>query len=400
MTNDYFKFKNYTYNLSTGRMYFEYELGYKDEIIKFREKLTLPKYNKKLTKNQKETLYKAVFNLFIIAGVSYYKTRAPRKIILAEKYCLSKKQANFWNEVYTQGLGQFWYENKLSFAGRINFPFEKNCKIKPTNIPVQKKSLVPLGGGKDSIVAMEILREKKIKFDIFSLRDLPIINDVAEVAGKKLTKVGRDLSSNLFELNKRKDIYNGHIPITTYISFLSVILAILGKYSDIVLSNEKSASFGNVEYRGIEVNHQWSKSLQFEKMMNSYIHDFITPNIRYYSLLRNLSELQIARKFTEFPQYYPVFSSCNQANFKITSGEKKRWCGKCPKCAFTFALFSAYMTKNELVGIFGKNLYEDETLKPLFDELLGKRKFKPFECVGTPEEVSEAMRLYKKRNNK
>jgi hypothetical protein len=160
------------------------------------------------------------------------------------------------------------------------------------------------------------------------------------------------------------------------------------------MSNEKSANYGNVMYKGVEINHQWSKSLEFEKMFQEYIHDYISSSLEYFSLLRPWSELRIVQEFVKYPKYFHVFSSCNN-NFKVyeksETNQQKKWCGHCPKCAFVFSLLSAFLTKEQLQGIFGKNLYADEALIPLYKELLGIKDFKPFECVGTPEEVKVAM---------
>jgi hypothetical protein len=193
-------------------------------------------------------------------------------------------------------------------------------------------------------------------------------------------------------------VYNGHVPITSLYSIIGVLLALVYNYKYVVMSNEQSADYGNVEYLGNEVNHQWSKSVEFEGMLSSYIRQYISPDILYFSLLRPFTELRVVSEFVKFPKYFPVFSSCNN-NFKIyaESNSQSRWCGHCPKCAFIFSMLAAYLSKEEVVQIFAKNLYEDEKLTGLYKELLGIKDVKPFECVGTPDEVKAAFYLaYKK----
>ena len=148
-----------------------------------------------------------------------------------------------------------------------------------------------------------------------------------------------------------------------------------------------------VEYLGEMVNHQWSKSEEFEKLFNDYVKRFITPDISYSSPLRQMTELQAVEEFVKYPKYFKVFSSCNK-NYKINSSaslKASRWCRECPKCLFVFISLAAFLPKKEVLAIFGKNLLEEKSLLPLFEELIGIRNFKPFECVGTPEEVKEAL---------
>jgi hypothetical protein len=72
--------------------------------------------------------------------------------------------------------------------------------------------------------------------------------------------------------------------------------------------------------------------------------------------------------------------------------EDSLWCGKCPKCIFVFTLLSAFLSKKELVEIFGDNLYEKAESISIFEELLGIKGHKPLECVGLPVEMIVAMR--------
>ncbi len=184
---------------------------------------------------------------------------------------------------------------------------------------------------------------------------------------------------------------NGHVPITGYLYFLSVVIGLLSGRTHVAFSNEESAEDGNVEFHGKEINHQWSKSLAFETMFQKYVSTFITKNVTCFSLLRTLSELKIAEIFCTYPQYLPLATSCNK-NWQILSKDahRPRWCGECPKCAFAFALFSAFLPKNDLEGAFGANLFDDVELLPLYRELLGLTGHKPFECVGTKEETAAA----------
>ena len=49
------------------------------------------------------------------------------------------------------------------------------------------------------------------------------------------------------------------------------------------------------------------------------------------------------------------------------------------------------MSKEELADIFGQNMLDNKYLEKYFLELIGKSDTKPFECIGTIEEVKYAM---------
>jgi hypothetical protein len=203
------------------------------------------------------------------------------------------------------------------------------------------------------------------------------------------------LDNRLLELNRTGEVYNGHVPITSVYVFSGVLAALLGGYRYVVFSNERSASEGNLEYLGQGINHQWSKSLEAEKLFASYVRDFISPDVTPFSLLRPLSEYAIVERFSHHLQYFSVFSSCNR-NFVVGSVQPQAergayWCGGCPKCSFVFSMLAAFLPKAEVVGIFGKDLFADANPLQLFKDLLGRGTCKPFECVGTADEMMVAL---------
>ncbi len=391
MDNRTFVFKGYDNKIEEGEIAFYYSIIGSSETLNFKEKISLPAAD---TANIPENLIKSLLDsILLILGISYWKTYCPKNIEL-NNLKLTKDQASFWNTVYTKGLGEFFYKNKINFKGLVQFPYDENVSFSPAPFSRKERSLLPLGGGKDSIVSAELLKEQNKPFDILTVGTSQIQEEVAEVMGKKPIVIKRKLDPQLFELNKQKDTYNGHIPISAVYAFLGLLSAVLYDYNSVVVGNEKSANYGNVEYLGEVINHQWSKSEEFEKLFVDYIAKFVKADVSYSSPLRNMSELEVTSEFVKHKQYFKVFSSCN-TNFKINnpsgSAEDHRWCGKCAKCLFVFIMLSAFIPKNEVLDIFGKNLLDDQTLLPLLEQLLGLRDIKPFECVGTPDEVKEAL---------
>lgn len=381
-----FIFQKYELNKSKNQIKFYYSL---DDKINFVDTLKLNLKNVDWKKINSELLNNVLFNLHLIIGITYWKTYCVPKLIIKTK-TLNKEQANFWNKIYTKGLGEFYYKNKIDFKNLIKFPY-KNQKKNPINFKPKNRSLIPFGGGKDSIVTAKLLKKTNNDFALINLRDSKIQKNTAKIINSKRIVINRILDKKLFELNKI-GCYNGHIPISAIYSFTVLLASVLYNYKNIIFSNERSANFGNIKYLNKTINHQYSKSLEFEKDFNNYTHKFITPNINYFSLLRLFSELKIAQLFSKHKKYFSVFSSCNK-NFLINKKTKKRWCGKCAKCAFVFSQLSAFLSKQELINIFNKNLYANKSLLNIYQELLGIKNIKPFDCVGTPDEVKAAMSL-------
>ncbi len=386
-----FWFKGFDYQFQLEEQVLKIELAYAlDQEINFIEKLTIPVSAERWEKVDKEALKRSLEMLLMIGGISYYKTFLPKMMAGVE---LNKGQAEFWQKIYQKGLGEFFYRNEIDFRGLINFPFTDKPASTPLKLQLADRALVPIGGGKDSLVTAELLKKNKIEMDLFSLRDAGPIRETAKIIDKPRIIVRREIDPGLFSLNEA-GAYNGHVPITAYISCLLVVMSILGDYKYLVLSLEKSADYGQLLFHDMDINHQYSKSGEFEKDFRDYVQKNVSTEIEYFSFLRAWNELRIAEIFAglpKFSEYATKFSSCN-GNFKINQDIKPRlWCGDCPKCAFVFLILAPFIEKRKMLEIFGQNLLDRKDLLGLFEEILGVRNFKPFECVGTPEESQVAL---------
>lgn len=370
------------------------ELKYSlDKKVFFTEKLSMPVTFSGRMGVVGPAFEKALKALHMVGGISYYKAYLPAEMAGLE---LSGEQAEFWKKVYERGLGEFFFKNKIDFRGLIKFP---SGKSEETAVNLNGHgSLVAIGGGKDSIVTAEIMKAAQADFELFSLRDSEPIRQTAEIVGKSRLIVSRQIDAQLFELNE-KGALNGHVPITAYISCLMTLCAVYYGYAEVIMSLEKSSNFGQFDYLGMDINHQYSKSEEFEKDFREYLGRCL-GGIEYFSLLRKFDELkicQILTRLSNFDQYAPLFASCNR-NFKI-NGEKPatKWCGECPKCAFVYLCLAAFLPRSRMVEIFGQDLLDKADLQDLFAEILGEKNFKPFECVGTPEESWGALYLIAKK---
>ena len=368
---------------------FFYRLEHHGEAFNFTERLAFSK-EYEVAEVPEKLLNNALNNLLLALGISYYKLFCPREIVI-EGFTLTSEQAEFWNTVYTKGLGEFFYKNQIDFRGLIHFPVGKSGS-QAISFPRKDRVLVGIGGGKDSIVAAEMMKEQKKEIVAFTINDHPIKQQVIETLGVETLFVKREIDPLLLELNKRSGSYNGHIPFSCLVAFIALFTALVYDYRAFVVGNERSANYGNVQYLGEEMNHQWSKSFEFETLFQKYVAAFITPDVFYFSLLRPWSEVSVTKKFSQFESYFSVFSSCNK-NFRIISQTEKRWCGECAKCAFAFAMLAAFLPKETVLDIFGDNLFAKDELLQTYKELLGVANIKPFDCVGTPEEVQAAFYL-------
>jgi hypothetical protein len=327
--------------------------------------------------------------LHLMAGVSYYKAGVPGQIVV-EGEALDAATAQFMDQVYLHGLAEFAYQNKLDLRGRIRFPRGNSAHAPAAALSAPRRTLVPIGGGKDSLVSVEMLKRLGEPAAAAWVGESALIAACAQRTDLPMLNLKRTLAPELFEYN-RLGAYNGHIPVTAINSAILVCAAILYGYDAIAFSNERSASEATLEYDGQPVNHQWSKSLEFERGLREYTTSHIAANLDYFSLLRPWSELAVARAFARQSRYDDVFSSCNR-NFRIR-GERPadRWCGQCPKCHFVFLALAPFVAKPRLLGIFGRNLLDDAVLAPGFDALLEYHEHKPFECVGEGRESRAAM---------
>jgi hypothetical protein len=328
--------------------------------------------------------------LHLIAGVSYYKAGVPAQIVI-DTGPLDVAAAELLDAVYLHGLAEFAYQNRLDLRGRIQFPSEQSRSMTvPASLKLPRRSLVPIGGGKDSLVSVEMLKSVHEPMAAVWIGNSELIAACAARTGLPALNIGRQLAPELFEYN-RLGAWNGHIPVTAINSAILVCVAVLYGYDAIIFSNEQSASVATLEYDGQQVNHQWSKSLEFEQRLRAYVKSHIAADLDYFSLLRPWSELAVTREFSRVTLYDDVFSSCNR-NFRIR-GERPadRWCGQCPKCHFVFLALAPFVTKPRLLAIFGRNLLDDASLAAGFDALLEYREHKPFECVGEGRESRAAM---------
>lgn len=341
-----------------------------------------------------QELDRMVFDIGMIELISYWKCACPPTV---KVLCgaLTDEQTAFWRKLYWNGLGEFFYTNGIaeSQEGFLQVESEKwkvesvsaAANLSTLHSPLSTSYLVPIGGGKDSVVTLELLRRAGKTIRPLIMNPRGATRECARVAGFPLEEVlviRRKIDPTLLDLNA-KGYLNGHTPFSAMLAFYTRLASALSGIPNVALSNESSANESTV--LGTSVNHQYSKSLEFEDDFRNYVNEAASFN--YFSFLRPLSELQIAMLFSRFTAYHDVFRSCN------VGSKEDIWCGHCAKCLFAYIILSPFIAPERLNAIFGKSMLDDTTLDLEFRQLLGLAETKPFECVGTVSEVRQALRM-------
>ncbi len=324
-----------------------------------------------------------------VLGVSYFKLIAPTRIELPG-FALNAQQRAFVTDIYENGLGEFYARNKLYRFGKISVPPRTATPNDTPNAPLalaeKTSALILIGGGKDSLVSVQLAQKMGQEFTPFAVNPKgPIVSSIA-VLRKTPLYVRRNLDPEMIRLGTQPGFYNGHVPSTAINSIIAALAALLFGFNAIILSNERSASEGNLVHDGRQINHQHSKSLAFERQMRKMLERTTGGQLDYFSLLRPYSELRIAGMFAQDTRFDEAFSSCNR-NFTLKQHTGSRWCGACPKCHFVFLILAPFMPPERLKTIFGINFLAREEHLVSFRQLSGLDGHKPWECVG---EILEA----------
>jgi UDP-N-acetyl-alpha-D-muramoyl-L-alanyl-L-glutamate epimerase len=261
----------------------------------------------------------------------------------------------------------------------------------PASLPLPRRALLALGGGKDSLVSADALLRREEPFAVVWVGNSELIAQCAGRIARPTLNISRKIAPALIELNRR-GAWNGHVPVTAINSAILLLAALLYGYDEIVFSNEASAGVPTlIDGQGRAVNHQWSKGPAFEAAFADWISQRVAVELHYYSLLRPLSELAVTSRFAKLEPYFDVFSSCNR-NFRLSGAKpSSRWCGECPKCHFVFLALAPFIAKPALTRIFGRNLLDDPAQIAGFEALLEWQADKPFECVGEARESRAAL---------
>ncbi len=365
----------------------DYEVTYDysiDQLDVFQTTWRFPKKSMPYFTMNDQVFKRMLFDLGMVEMISYYKITCPKEIRVKVEN-LNEKQVNFYKKLIFNGLGEFLYRNHIDITmdELCHFKSVSNDEVKYlSDFEGRKGILLPVGGGKDSITSLEILKKSKEPVKAFLINGRGAMLGTCAIAGVEYIDVKRVYDPKIVEYNK-KGYLNGHIPFSSVVAFAALVVAEANHFEYIALSNEDSANESSVI--GSNVNHQYSKSLEFENDFREYNAALYGEHPQYFSLLRPFSEYQIGKYFAKHDAYFETFKSCNLGS------KEDKWCNNCAKCLYVYVLLSAFLSKETLWEIFHDDLLEREDLLEMFYELIGERVTKPFECVGSIEEICFAI---------
>jgi len=398
-----FSFSGYHYDPGSG----EATLSYDVDGCSLHEKISFPWAPWPVDASRQAAFFQALELLHLIAGISYYKAGLARHIDTGESK-ISGLMAVFLKELYLKGLAEFAYINKLDVTGLIDFEVNADDLSGPADPPGQshsshqklahpvdlpERALVAMGGGKDSLVCLQMLKRAGVEVQPVCVGGSALIGETVKAAGLPLIRIQRELSPELSTLNSN-GAWNGHVPVTAINSAILLCASLLYGYRYIVFANESSANEATLkDEQGREVNHQYSKSLAFEQSFAKVVRQHVSPGVDYFSLLRPFSEIAITRRFSKMTEYHQVFSSCNRNFHQDGSHITGRWCLDCPKCRFAALALAPFLSPQALLAIQGADLLDQESQLKGFKALCGLGENKPFECVGSIAESRAAMRF-------
>ncbi len=350
--------------------------------IAFYPSIEFPTYSK----INEHDLKNLAFHIGLVELISYWKAACPPRVII-KPGSLNERQISWWKKLWFNGLGEFFYTNGIetNVEDFLKVEIESDKIFESFQFEANNKVLIPVGGGKDSVVSLELIKGAGLEVVPFILNPREASINSALSAGfvyADILQFKRTIHPELISLNN-EGYLNGHTPFSALLAFVTLLAAKFSGASYIALSNESSANEATIP--DTKINHQYSKSYEFEKDFREYVAAYVSPGFNYFSFLRPLNELQIAKLFSGFPHHLHTFRSCN------VGSKTDSWCGNCPKCLFTAIILAPFVGLEKLYTIFEKDIFEENSLIRHLDELTGVADEKPFECVGTIDEVNAAL---------
>ncbi|MBR8828357.1 MAG: hypothetical protein DSM107014_10750 [Gomphosphaeria aponina SAG 52.96 = DSM 107014] len=378
-------YQKYNYQIVEQQLRVTFKFFLEPDIT-FRPAVVIP-IDRKLEIKQLENY---IFHLGLIELISYWKATCSPEIIIDAGY-INQEQIDWLHDLFIYGLGEFYYTNNLDFTAQdfLTITCSTTATTSHNLLPNNKNNgdLILVAGGKDSSVTLEILKESPNRKGTLILNPTRAAIDSIKIAGYQPPLiVKRTIDPLLIELNQAGYL-NGHTPFSAYLAFLGTLIADLYGYENVIASNENSADEQNTIFHELQINHQYSKGFRFETRFREYCGKYLTSSVNYFSFLRPLLDLQIAKIFAQFTSHHLSFRSCN------VNQKKDSWCRKCPKCAFVYLSLFNFLPYEHTIDIFGEDLYLKPEIQTAFKAVAGIGTHKPFECVGTVEESRLALAM-------
>ena len=330
---------------------------------------------------------------FLMAGLSYYKARAAHTIDVGS-LPLGEAGRALLHAGVLDGLGEFAFRNELDLS---DVAIVGGSSVTVTSANVDSHAvLIPFGGGIDSVVTVRALSPQLDSALFVMSPPSGLFEPLEETAALMKLPVQRATRSlDPLITAPSSQVFNGHVPVTAMVTLLAAISALATNRGGVVMSNEHSASVPNLTRAGREVNHQWSKSFEAERLIAAALSERCGDVLTVASFLRDKSELWVAREFANSHDVLTTFRSCNRAFRQDRSARARTWCGECDKCLFINLVLAPFVPATTLDAVFEGNApLRRRDMEGAIRTLvgLGAQK-KPFECVGDPDECAVALHV-------
>ena len=310
-----------------------------------------------------------------------------------------------WRTVFRRVWAQWRYENDLpdydgpAFIGQ---PVSDSPSVVEIEYgPVEVLSFC--GGGKDSLVAMKLLERADIPYSSLAYsssiygnarhqHDLidGLVSRTSAMTRHRIWMYDDFMDSPVTRLYPAYGVKSLTAAETPSSIFATLPVVLQHGYRYMCLAHERSADTGNLIWHktGEEVNHQWGKSYEAEMLLNDYVQAELVENCQYFSLLKPVYDVLIFNLLGRDVESVPYTHSCNV---------QKPWCKRCPKCAYVWLNYMAYLPVQMVDSVFSANLFDMEENQLWFRQMLGLEEHTPFECVGQIAEARLAFELCRRK---
>ena len=314
---------------------------------------------------------------------------------------LTKEEVQFWRDAYTFGLAEHFLINQIETLGGSNGlaveiiveapPPDEQSTPPPsppiTDDPSKVRCLVPLGGGKDSATVLEMVKAAGVEAVVpFFLSDpagefascwrYSALCELCNSDPVLIADFDWPTPNWRAHQNARRTTPNGSKwddsarLWAALVAFASALAALMRGCQYVAVGNERSANLGNgVSWGGIPINHQHDKSHLFEVACHKYLLECGGPY--FFSALQPFWDIQVVELFSRLGRkYVPYILSCNEP----LDPDSSRWCARCEKCAFVYALLAAFLpSPQEAWAVFGEDMLQLPSCHARFEELIGSR---------------------------
>ena len=317
----------------------------------------------------------------------------------------TKEFEELWRTVFRNSWAEWRYENDLpDYFGPVALSDPSESSSPGVTIEYGPVHMLTFcGGGKDSLVAIKLLERAGIAYSAFIYSSSiygtaglqhelihRLLDYGSPVKRHQLWIYDDFMDSPILDLYPQYGV-KGLLASEITSSIFGVLPLVLQHgYRYITLANERSADIGNLiwEKTGEDVNHQWTKSLAAELLINRYLQSELIANSSYFSILKPVYDVLIFNLLRRDLECVPHTHSCNI---------RKPWCGRCPKCAYVWVSYMAYLPVDLVNSIFKQNLFNVPENCGWFRQMLGLEDQTPFECIGQVPETRLAFELCRRK---